>query len=217
MIPYRDEIGTVRKPSLTWFLIGINTIVFATLMLVRAGNWDWLMWGVVPSRYSEALDLRAVLSLFTAQFLHIGWIHLIGNMLYLAIFGDNLEDKFGRRRFVIFYLLTGLIAMLTQILSEPSSPVSVIGASGAVAGVMGGYLRLFPKAKVWVLKLFYFPYLIPASWALVYWFVIQLLDAGMLGGQPTVRFGRMWVDLWPAGSWPGASSNTRPITIWLVA
>jgi membrane associated rhomboid family serine protease len=136
--------------------------------------------GVVPQRLTAAwLNPLQLLTLFTSMYLHGGWAHLIGNMLYLWIFGDNVEDSMGKVRFFIFYTLSGLIAALIQVVSAPNLDVPIIGASGAIAGVLGAYLLLFPRARVQTLvPSFYFYRLVwlPAVLVLGGWFLIQLLN-----------------------------------------
>jgi membrane associated rhomboid family serine protease len=122
-------------------------------------------------------------TVFTSMFMHGGWLHLLGNMLFLWVFGNNVEDRLGRVRFLIFYLLSGVIAAGLQLLSDPSSAVPTIGASGAIAGVLGGYLRLFPRAMVMTL-IGWFPVPLPAIIVLIGWFLLQL--ASVAAGFGTV-------------------------------
>jgi membrane associated rhomboid family serine protease len=114
------------------------------------------------------------------MFLHGGWMHIIGNMLYLWIFGNNVEDAMGHRRFIVFYLLCGIAAALAQALPNPSSEVPMIGASGAISGVLGAYLLLYPHARVLVvIPIFFYPYTvrIPAGWVLGFWFLMQVASS----------------------------------------
>jgi membrane associated rhomboid family serine protease len=126
---------------------------------------------LAPPAYSK----NPVLSVLTAMFVHAGWLHLLGNMLFLAIFGNNVEDRFGRIRYLIFYLACGYVAAYGFALVHPSSTAPLIGASGAIAGVLGAYLALFPRARVWSLVpfLFFIPLRIPAWLVLGFWFVLQ--------------------------------------------
>ena len=119
-----------------------------------------------------------VLTLFTSLFMHGGWMHLIGNMMYLVIFADNIEDVFGKKKFILFYLFSGIFASFSQALLNLSSDVPMIGASGAIAGVLGAYLFYFPKAKILVLVPFFifFTLRIPASILLIFWFIFQFLN-----------------------------------------
>ena len=141
-------------------------------------------WGVIPADLAAAWGRGDYVSgqtatLVTSQFLHGSWIHLAGNMLYLWIFGNNIEDRFGRIRFLVFYLVGGILAGLSQVAIDPSSPVPTIGASGAIAATLGAYLVLFPRARVTTLVFLGFFYQlidIPAIAVLGFWFVLQLLD-----------------------------------------
>jgi membrane associated rhomboid family serine protease len=142
------------------------------------------MWGVVPAdltaawRHGDDLS-RESATLVTSQFLHGGWLHLGGNMLYLWIFGNNVEDRFGRMRFLVFYLLGGVVAGLSQVVIDPTSSVPTIGASGAIAATLGAYLVLFPRARVTTLVFLGFFYQlidIPAIIVLGFWFVLQIVD-----------------------------------------
>jgi membrane associated rhomboid family serine protease len=185
MIPIRDQNPTHRFPIVTVSLIVINVIVFLfELSLESQGRLMSFFdsWAVIPVQLVTTPVPEAP-SVFSAMFLHGGWSHLLGNMLYLWIFGDNIEDALGPVRFLIFYLLAGIFATLAQVLIDPSSPIPNIGASGAIAGVLGGYLMLYPRIQVITLiPLIYFYRLarIPAVFVLGFWFVLQLFN-GVLG------------------------------------
>ena len=147
-------------------------------------------WGVVPGRLTAAWDRGDLLSgesltLLSSQFLHGGWLHLLGNLLYLWIFGNNVEDRMGRAGFLLFYLTGGAVAGLAQVAIDPQSQIPTIGASGAIAATLGAYLVFFPGAKVTslvFLGFFYQLVRVPAAFVLVLWFVLQLLDGiGSLG------------------------------------
>lgn len=174
MIPLRDANPTKNTPFVTYSIVAINVIVFlGELFMNSQGRLEGLIntWGVIP------VELLAEpggewLTLFTSMFLHGGWAHLLGNMLYLWVFGDNLEDRLGPLRFVIFYLFTGMVATAAQIAIDPSSSIPTIGASGAIAGVLGGYLLLFPKARVTTI-VFRFVTQVPALIVLGFWFIYQ--------------------------------------------
>lgn len=176
MFPIRDHNPSGRQPYVTLALIVINVLVFCGYWLPltdeQIGMVFWT-WGLVPA---HVIDGQALPSLFTHMFLHGGWMHLAGNMLFLWIYGDNLEDEMGHLPFLGFYLLSGLAAAALQMAADLNSDIPMVGASGAIAGVMGGYLLLFPKAKVDVLFIFViffriFP--IPAWIVLGIWFAIQ--------------------------------------------
>lgn len=149
--------------------------------------------GLVPAALfgvnSQILDLLSVppaVTLFSSMFLHGGWMHLIGNMLYLWIFGNNVEDSMGHLRFVLFYLLCGIAAGLAQAIPNPESMVPMVGASGAISGVLGAYLLLYPHARVLVLLplgIFSRVFHLPAVWVLGFWFVYQILSSALSSAQ----------------------------------
>jgi membrane associated rhomboid family serine protease len=187
MIPLRDTVRTYSFPVVNWALIGVNLVVFlyeATLSPARL-NHLIVTYGLVPA-HLHLNDLQWVLAhpialatIFTSMFLHGGWFHVISNMWFLYIFGDNVEDRMGSLRYLAFYLASGLIAALAQTLVGPNSQLPTIGASGAIAGVLGAYLLMFPKGRVVTLLLiFIFPWFIeiPAVFYLGFWFVSQILS-----------------------------------------
>ena len=169
MIPLRDVIPSRTVPFLTISIIVVNALAwFYELGLPREELPVFLrQFGVVPAYFSPP-------TLITSMFLHGSWSHVLGNMWYLWIFGDNVEDRMGHFRFLIFYLLCGIIAALGQILIDPTSTLPTIGASGAIAGVMGAYFILFPSARVLTWFFVFFLWL-PAWVMLGYWFVVQFL------------------------------------------
>jgi membrane associated rhomboid family serine protease len=172
MIPLRDVIPSRTTPGVTITLIAANVLVFLfQASLSERGQETFLYaFGVVPAYFSLA-------SVFTSMFVHGGLAHLFGNMLFLWIFGDNVEDRLGHLRFVLFYLLCGFAAALAQTALNPESLVPMVGASGAIAGVMGAYLVLYPHSRV--LMLFPFPvflFELPAVAFLGIWFVVQFLN-----------------------------------------
>ena len=186
-LPLKDDNPTNTFPLVTVGLILANCFVFyhqLTLSL-PAGQKFVFQWGAIPYQivHGEVLYgpglFPPVLTLFSSMFLHGGFLHLIGNMLYLWIFGNNIEDTLGHFRFLIFYLLAGIGAALTQVFSDPQSTAPMIGASGAVAGVLGAYLLLFPHARILTL-MFIFIFIrmirIPALIVLGFWFLVQLLS-----------------------------------------
>jgi membrane associated rhomboid family serine protease len=181
MMPLKDNIPSRKFPIVTVGLVVVNAAIFLfeVLMGQRATQITYTF-GVVPQRLTSAwLAPMQLLTLFTSMYLHGGWAHLIGNMLYLWIFGDNVEESMGRLPFFIFYTLSGLIAALIQVFSAPNLDKPIVGASGAIAGVLGAYLLLFPGARVQTLvPSFYFYRLIwlPSIIVLGGWFLIQLLN-----------------------------------------
>ena len=178
MIPLRDVIPSRSTPYITVTLIALNAV--AWLYELTIPN-DLLpvflqLYGVVPADFSTP-------TLVSSMFLHGSWSHFIGNMWYLWIFGDNVEDRVGHGRFIAFYLLCGVVAALGHVAMDPSSTLPTIGASGAIAGVMGGYFVLYPQSRVLTLipLLFYVEIIeLPAVLLLGFWFVMQLFNAGVI-------------------------------------
>lgn len=207
MIPLRDDVPASRTPVVTRALVVVCAAVFALQLADPAGDLVQ-RFGMVPARVfdPEAALLQigprgrpigrigpaAVpdwLTLLTCTFLHGGFLHFLGNMLFLWIFGDNVEDRFGRVRFLVFYLACGVAASLAHLVTAPGSAVPTIGASGAIAGVMGAYLLLYPRARVEMLVIwgFFVDFVVlPAPFFLGYWFLLQLIggsiDRGAGGG-----------------------------------
>ena len=175
MIPIRDHNPSQRTPVVVYALIALNVAIWVWGALAITTEADlarlYYHYALVPALVTEGLGWTGFL---TSIFLHGGPLHLAGNMLFLWIFGDNLEDRMGHLRFALFYLACGLAGGAAQVLSEPFSAVPTIGASGAIAGVMGGYLLLFPKARVDVF-LYVALVSIPAFVVLAVWFALQLL------------------------------------------
>lgn len=186
MIPIKDINPTERFAIVTVLLIVANTVVFIyELTLGPAGGNSFIAsLALIPKRLlapaAEHSWESAGITLFTSMFLHGGFLHVAGNMLYLWIFGNNIEDATGRLRFIVFYLLCGIVAAYTHALMNPLSEVPMIGASGAISGVLGAYLVLYPRAKVLTLMFFGF-YVrtmeVPALAVLLFWFVLQFLNA----------------------------------------
>jgi membrane associated rhomboid family serine protease len=195
MIPLRDANPTRRTAIVTLAIVVACGIAFGwELGLLARGEAAFeaaiTEWGVVPGRLTAAWDRGEWLSgetltLFTSQFLHGGWLHLLGNLLYLWIFGNNVEDRLGRLGFLVFYLAGGVIAGVAQVAIDPGSPIPTIGASGAIAATLGAYLVFFPGARVTslvFLGFFYQLVRVPAAIVLVIWFALQLLNGiGSLG------------------------------------
>ena len=197
MIPLSDENRTRRTPVVSYALLG--AIVLAFLWQLQAGDAAVYAFGLIPARLVHGALLPPQLdwapawaTVFTSMFLHGGWMHLGGNLLYLWIFGDNVEDALGRGRFVAFYLLCGVAAALVQTVSETTSIIPMIGASGAISGVLGAYLRLFPHAQVRVLVplfIVFYTIRVPAWVVLGLWFLFQLASSAMIQpGQGGVAF-----------------------------
>lgn len=191
-IPLKDENPTYRFPYVTVFFIILNVLVFLYQLFSGQGlQYFVYKMGAIPYEITHFTTLPGpprvspALSLVTSMFLHGGLFHLFGNMLYLWIFGNNIEDFLGPVRFVLFYFLSGLGASLTHILLHPNSQIPMIGASGAIAGVLGAYLILYPGARVLTLVfLFFFIRIIPIPAAIIlgFWFLLQVFNIGLGGG-----------------------------------
>jgi membrane associated rhomboid family serine protease len=193
MIPLRSTERIYATAAATASLIAINTIIFLYQVTLSPNELNHLVtqWGIVPDRISQNLP-----SLFTSMFLHGGWMHLIGNMLYLWVFGRNIEDLIGTGRFVLFYLLCGLAAAVVHVIFNPYSRMPTIGASGAIAGVMGAYLIKFPRARIITLVPIFFFFTtveLPAAILLVFWFAIQFFSGfGSLAENDYAGGGTAW-------------------------
>lgn len=192
MFPLRDTVRSRTRPYVTWGLTAVSVVAFALESSLRSPLFDQLVaaYGLVPARLSLA-DPASWLTLVTSIFLHGGWLHLISNLWILFIFGDNVEDRMGHGSFLGFYLLSGVVAGLAHTLLDPTSTLPTIGASGAIAGVLGAYFVLFPSARVLTLvPLFIFPWLveIPAFIYLGIWFLTQV-SSGLLSLGAAGAFG----------------------------
>jgi membrane associated rhomboid family serine protease len=193
LIPLRDTIPHRHAPVMTWALIGINVAVFLYELSLPPEDLERFIYlfGIVPARYSHpewahwvGLRVDDYWPFLTCMFLHGGWLHIIGNMWSLWIFGDNVEDVMGPWRFLIFYLLTGLAAGLTHYFLNIHSVVPTVGASGAIAGVLGAYFVLFPRSQILVVvPIFFFPFFfqLPAVTYLLFWFLSQILGGAVAG------------------------------------
>ena len=200
MIPLRDDNVPARTPVITRVLVGLCILVFIWQMTLgsQGGQAAVFALGVIPAvllgRQELPTELAVVppsLTVLTSMFMHGGLGHLLGNMLYLWIFGDNVEDSMTRPRFVLFYALCGLAAVLAQALPDPDSTIPMIGASGAISGVLGAYLLLFPRAHVLVaipLGFIIQTVRMPAGLVLALWFGLQLLSNLFAGGGGGIAF-----------------------------
>jgi membrane associated rhomboid family serine protease len=191
MIPLRDTQPSRTTPLITVGIIVVNVLVFLYQVSLDRFSLNYFIgeFGVIPDR------LR-YMSLITAMFLHGGWLHLAGNMWFLWIYGDNVEDILGHGKYLLFYLLCGVAAALLQIAMNSDSRVPMIGASGAIAGVMGAYLIKFPRARILTLIpvfLFFTTVEVPAVFILLYWFVIQFFSGvGSIGYSHLSQGGVAW-------------------------
>ena len=208
MFPYHDENATQRTPVITLVIIAVNVLVWvliegagSALPLARAvcdlGLIPGELTGLLPpgTRFPIGEGLvcltdpgRQVSHIFTSMFLHGSWMHLLGNMWFLWIFGNNIEDSMGHARYVVFYLLSGVAAAALQIAINPASNIPMVGASGAISGVMGAYLVLYPRVRVWTLiflGFFVTSVALPAWTMLLYWMALQFLSGvvGLFGEQ----------------------------------
>jgi membrane associated rhomboid family serine protease len=192
LIPLHDDNPTRSTPILTFLLVAVNVVVW--LVQLRLGDRFTYQYALFPAAVVQGRQLVADgialpaleptwLSIFTSMFLHGSWLHLIGNMWYLWIFGNNVEDALGRARFVFFYLFGGAVAAAAHIVTGPNSTIPTVGASGAIAAVLGGYLVLYPHARITtVVPIFFFLQILqlPASIVLGFWFLLQIFN-GLMG------------------------------------
>ena len=194
MIPLKDDNPTSSRPIVTYFLIGLCVVVF----LMQLGSQSYktgqlfYSYGLIPSvligHDQLSMDLYAVpayMTIFSHMFMHGGWMHLIMNMLFMWVFADNIEDNLGSRNFIIFYILCGIGAAMTHVLMDTHSQIPMIGASGAISGVLGAYIINYPKARILVLIPFFFIFIIKirALYVLGYWFVLQFINSYTMSSQ----------------------------------
>jgi rhomboid family protein len=196
VIPIRDTIPAKNKPFATWILIAANSLVFVFELMLPDPVLEafFYYFGIVPARYSHpewaawvGLPLDDYWPFLTSMFLHGGWLHIIGNMWTLWIFGDNVEDRMGTLRFLCFYFICGLAAGLVHYFTNPASTLPTVGASGAIAGVLGAYFLFFPNARIITLiPLFFLPLFveIPAVTYLGFWILSQIFSGALSLGLP---------------------------------
>jgi len=203
MLPLRDDIPSRRYPAVTVTIIVINVLVFFMELDMGPRLHEWLLlWGIVPVRYTvpeiaELFDWREqAMPFLSSMFLHGGWTHLLGNMWTLWIFGDNVEDRLGRPRYIALYLIGGLAAAMLHIFTNAHSTIPTIGASGAIAAVMGAYFRLYPHARVeMVIPPFFLGpfFVVPAVVFLGWWFILQFFNGTLsLLASPEQGGGIAW-------------------------
>jgi len=211
MFPYRDDNPTLATPLVTLLLIGVNVVFWVVVQGMGAepnlsrsvcelGLIPGEFLGRLPEGYSIPMSRTMACVMegdpswytpLTSMFLHGGWFHLIGNMWFLWVFGNNVEDSMGRIRYFFFYLLCGLAAAASQTLVNPASAVPMVGASGAISGVMGAYVVLYPRVRVHmlvILGIFITRIVVPAYLMLGYWFLLQLIGGGLATGEGGVAF-----------------------------
>ncbi len=187
-IPLHDStsLRVIRFQLVTIVIIALNVVMF---LMTGAANSDQVMlaiasgWGLVPGELVGAMPpaigydpIPEPFTLITYQFLHGGWWHLISNMLFLWVFADNIEDAYGHPAFAMLYIVCGIAAGLTHVLVQPYSGAPLVGASGAVSGILGAYIMLYPKARVWILLFMRLPLRISALWVLGGWFLLQIMS-----------------------------------------
>lgn len=199
MIPLKDTIPSRTFPFINFFLIAMNLFFFFYQLSLGPHLQKFMFtWGIVPARFFTVHGdpVQAFAPFVTSMFLHGGWLHVLGNMLYLYIFGDNVEDSLGHFNYLLFYLLCGVLAGTAQLLSAPGARVPMVGASGAIAGVMGAYFCLYPRARiVTLIFLFFFIDLveIPAFFFLFFWFIMQFFSGALsLSAQSASSGGVAW-------------------------
>lgn len=184
MLPFRDDQPRYSTPWVTGFLIALNLVIYFFEWSLPPRSLTLLIrhYGVVPSHLAAFLQGSpryplpvVILPFLTSMFLHGSWMHVIGNMWFLYIFGDNVEDYLGHFKYLVFYIFTGLIAMVTQVIINLNSTLPTVGASGAIAGVLGAYFVLYPRARV-LTWFFIFVMWVPAWIILGYWFALQFLS-----------------------------------------
>jgi membrane associated rhomboid family serine protease len=199
MIPIRDQIPTRRVPFVNYILIAASIFVFV-LQWMAGSNEEALIYqfALIPAAFTGGLSFGNISDIFTSMFMHAGLAHLGGNMLYLWIFGDNVEDSMGHGRFLLFYLIGGLVASLAHIFTNPASQIPTVGASGAIAAVLGAYLVLYPNSKVLTIIPLGFLLrmtMLPAAIVLGLWFVLQLFSGVISMGGPDVGGVAFWAHI----------------------
>ena len=204
MIPIQDSTPRRCPPVMTYTIIGLNVVVFMLEITLppHALEGFFYLFGVVPARATYAFSTgdpgataHLLVTLLTCMFVHGGWIHIIGNMWTLWIFGDNVEDAMGPGRFLAFYLLAGIAASLLHISMNPMSRLPIVGASGAIAGVMGAYYVLYPRARIVLLfPILFIPFFfeVPAVFFLAFWFLEQLFSGALSLAAPFSVGGVAW-------------------------
>lgn len=199
MIPIRDENPTHSVPIITYLLILFNVLVFVFQYFLGPANDAFIFqFALIPADVTSTPTTESVFNIFTSMFMHAGLAHLGGNMLYLWIFGDNVEDRLGKGKYLIFYILGGFIASLTHIITNPNSVIPTVGASGAIAAVLGAYLVLYPRQKVLTLIPLGFWLrltMLPASLVLLVWFVLQFFQGVLFLGGPDVGGVAFWAHI----------------------
>ena len=199
MIPIRDDNPTHSVPIITYLLIVFNILVFIFQTMMGSNNDSFVyQFALIPANVTSLISIGSLLNIFTSMFMHAGLAHIGGNMLYLWIFCDNVEDRMGSGKYFLFYIVGGVVASLTHILTNPNSTIPTVGASGAIAAVLGAYLVLFPRQKVLTLIPLGFwlrMTMLPASIVLLVWFGLQFLQGILTLGGPDVGGVAVWAHI----------------------
>ncbi len=199
MIPIRDQIKTRRTPIVNYLLIAANVLVFV-LQMSAGQNQEALVseFALIPSNFSDGISYGDIRGIFTSMFMHAGLVHLLGNMLYLWIFGDNVEDVMGHFKYLVFYLAGGVAASMAHVFINPSSQIPTVGASGAISAALGAYLVLYPQSRVATfipLGFFMTLRMLPAAFVLIMWFVLQLFNGVLSLGMVDVGGTAFWAHI----------------------
>ena len=199
MIPIRDDNPTHSVPIITYLLIVVNILVFIFQTMLGSNNESFVyQFALIPANVTSLISIGSLSNIFTSMFMHAGLAHIGGNMLYLWIFGDNVEDRMGSGNYFLFYIVGGVVASLAHIYSDPTSVIPTVGASGAIAAVLGAYLVLFPSQKVLTLIPLGFwlrMTMLPASIVLLVWFGLQFLQGILTLGGPDVGGVAVWAHI----------------------
>jgi membrane associated rhomboid family serine protease len=200
MIPIRDGIPTRETPVVNYLLITANVLVFLWMLFLPETALETVVnkYAMVPAHFADGVTLADIMTIFTSMFMHAGWAHIAGNMLYLWIFGDNVEDRLGHGRYLVFYFVGGVVASLTHLATNWGSDLPTVGASGAIAAVLGAYLVLFPASRIATfipLGLFSRLTVVPAAIVLGLWFVMQFFNGVLALGGADVGGVAVWAHI----------------------
>jgi membrane associated rhomboid family serine protease len=199
MIPLKDENPIHSVPIITYLLIAINIMVFIFQTMLGSYQEQFVyQFALIPNEVTSFFSFGSIVDIFTSMFMHAGLAHIGGNMLYLWIFGDNVEDRLGSGKYLFFYILGGVIASAAHIITNPTSRIPTVGASGAIAAVLGAYLVLFPSQKVLTVIPFGFwlrMTMVPAFVVLGFWFLLQFFSGVLSLGGPDVGGVAFWAHI----------------------